>query len=133
MLGSEGLNGSSASTELKAESGAAKTIDELELFEKREEYKSTLYYFMIDLLTKAALVWNCYNSDQKLPVDPRFNIRFSDSRISESLDDRIKRYDMAIKYGFKDEVDIAMEELELSEQEAIEKLKICRQRTKQPF
>ena len=133
VLGSEGLNGSSASTELKAESGAAKTIDELELFEKREEYKSTLYYFMIDLLTKAAMVWNCYNSEQKLPVDPRFNIRFSDSRISESLDDRIKRYDMAIKYGFKDEVDIAMEELELSEQEAIEKLKICRQRTKQPF
>ena len=132
VLGSEGLNGASASTELKAESGAAKTIDELELFEKREEYKSTLYHFMINLLNTIVMVWNCYNPAQKLPINPLFSIRFSDSRISESLDDKIKRYDMAMKYGFKDEVDITMEELELSEQEAIEKLKICRERTKQP-
>ncbi|MBL8016782.1 MAG: hypothetical protein JNK43_05890, partial [Ignavibacteria bacterium] len=115
----------------KAESGAAKTIDELELFEKREEYKSTLYHFMINLLNTLAMVWNCYNPAQKLPMDPLFDIRFSDSRISENLEDKIKRYDMAIKYGFKDAVDITMEELELSEQEAIEKLKTCRERTKQ--
>lgn len=131
VLGSEGLNGSSASTELKAESGAAKTIDELELFEKREEYKSTLYHFMIELLDKIVMVWNCYNPARKLPENPAFSIRFSDSKIFESLDDKIKRYNMAVKYGFKDAVDITMEELELSEQEAIEKLKMCKERIKQ--
>ena len=131
VLGSEGLNGASASTELKAESGAAKTIDELELFEKREEYKSTLYHFMVNLLNVVVMVWNCYNPSRKLPQAPEFSIRFSDSKISESMDDKIKRYDMALRYGFKDEVDVTMEELELSEAEAIEKLKLCFERRKQ--
>ena len=125
------MNVAIASTELKAESGAAKTIDELELFEKREEYKSTLYHFMVNLLNVIVMVWNCYNPTKKLTGAPEFSIRFSDSKISESMDDKIKRYDMALRYGFKDEVDVTMEELELSEAEAIEKLKLCFERRKQ--
>ena len=86
---------------------------------------------MVNLLNVVVMVWNCYNPSRKLPQAPEFSIRFSDSKISESMDDKIKRYDMALRYGFKDEVDVTMEELELSEAEAIEKLKLCFERRKQ--
>ncbi len=123
VLNSEGISSGSSSTELKAESGAAKVMDELELYEKREEYKSTLYHFMIHLLNIIRVVWNYYNPAAKLDSNGTFDIRFDDSRIFESTDEKKKRYDMALEYGFKDEIDIAMEELEISEKEAIERIK----------
>jgi hypothetical protein len=131
VLSSEGLNGGSASTELKAESGAAKIIDELELLEKREEYKTILYHFMLETLQKIIMVWNCYNPGKKIDMYAGFNIRFNDNKIFESQDEKIKRYEMGLKFGYKDEVDIAMEELEVTETEAIEKMKICRIRKRQ--
>ncbi|MBZ0204251.1 MAG: hypothetical protein K8I03_14645 [Ignavibacteria bacterium] len=123
VLNSEGISAASSSTELKAESGAAKVIDELELYEKREEYKSTLYHFMIHLLNIIRVVWNYYNPAAPLDSEGTFDIRFADSRIFESTDEKKKRHDMAIQYGFKDEIDITMEELEISEEEAIKRIK----------
>lgn len=122
VLGSEGISGGASSTELKAESGAAKVIDELELYEKREEYKSALYHFMIHLLNIIRVVWNYYNPQLTLDVDGTFDVRFADNRIFESPDEKKKRYDMALEYGYKDEVDITMEELEISEEEAIRRI-----------
>lgn len=132
VLMSEGLNGNSASTELKAESGSAKLIDELELFERREEYKTTLYHFIHHLLNITRVVWNYNNPRSKMP-DHDFEIRFVDSNINESIDDKKKKHDMALVYGFKDEVDIAMEELEISSEEAIDRIKTRKQRREQIF
>lgn len=39
-----------------------------------------------------------------------------------------KRYDMALEYGYKDKIDIAAEELEVSEEEAAEIIKIRKER-----
>lgn len=128
VLQSEGITGSAASTELKAESGAAKVIDELELLERREEYKTLLYHFMQHLLEVIRVVWNYYNPQNRLPVNKGFEIRFTDARIFESLDDRKKRYDMALEYGYKDKIDIAAEELEVSEEEAAEIIKTRKER-----
>jgi hypothetical protein len=91
VLNSEGLSAASSGTELKAESGAAKIIDELELFEKREEYKTILYHFMINLLNVIRVVWNYYNPGDKLDEGPEFEIRFGESRMFESTDDKKKR------------------------------------------
>jgi hypothetical protein len=130
VLMSEGINGSSASTELKAESGAAKLIDELELLERREEFKTILYHFMHHLLNVTRVVWNYYNPRNSLP-DNDFEIRFVDLNIFESVDDKKKKYDMALEYGYKDEIDIAMEELEISEEEAAERIRSRKERREQ--
>jgi hypothetical protein len=127
VLMSEGLNGSSASTELKAESGAAKLIDELELMERREEYKTILHNFMDHLLNVIRVVWNYYNPREALPSGG-FEIRFVDSNIFESIDDKKKKHEMALAYGYKDEVDITMEELEIGEEDAIKRLGSRRER-----
>lgn len=127
VLNSEGLSAGSSSTELKAESGAAKVIDEIELFEKREEYKRLLYHFMINLLEVIRVVWNYYNPTNKLS-EGNFDVQFMDARIYESTDERKKRYDMALGYGYKDEIDITMEELEISEAEAVERIEVRKKR-----
>lgn len=122
VLNSEGISPASSGTELKAESGAAKVIDELELFEKREEFKITLYHFMIHLLKIVRVVWNYYNPANKLTEDDEFDVRFVESRLFESIDDKKKRHGMGIEFGYKDEIDIAMEELEISEEEARQRI-----------
>ena len=131
VMNSEGLNGNSLSTDLKPESGAAKMIDELELFERREEYKTILYHFMVHLLEVIRVVWNYYNPKQALGNESGFNVQFTDSRIFESIDDKKKRYDMAIGYGYKDEIDITAEEMEISGKEAEEVIRIRKERRKQ--
>ena len=114
--------------ELKAESGAAKMIDELELLERREEYKTILWHFMINLLKIIRYVWNYYNPSQALNMNAEFDIRFTEANVFESTDDKKKRYDMALEYGYKDEIDIAAEELEISETEAMEVIKVRKER-----
>ncbi len=120
VLNSEAISGGSSSTELKAESGAAKMIDELELLERREEYKTVLYHFILHLLEVLRVVWNYYNPKQALPADRSFDVRFTDAKIFETIDDKKKRYDMALEYGYKDRIDITAEELEVREEEAKE-------------
>lgn len=123
VMSSEGLNSNSASTDQsKPQSGAAKVIDEIELYEKREEYKLALYYFMEHLLKVIRVVWNYYNPTDKL-ADGEFDISFIESKIFESITDKEKRHDLGIKFGYKDEVDITMEELEISEEDAKKRIK----------
>ena len=54
--------------------------------------------------------------------------QFTDARIFESIDDKKKRYDMAVEYGYKDEIDITAEEIEISEKEAEEVLMLRKKR-----
>ncbi len=128
VLNCEGISGNSASMDRIAESGTAKIIDELELLEKREEYKTILYHFMIHLLEIMRVVWNYYNPSQGLYGGTDFDVRFTEAKIFESIDDKKKRYDMSIEYGYKDEIDIASEELEVSEEEAKEIMRVRSQR-----
>lgn len=123
VLNSEGIPPASAGTELKAVSAAAKAIDELELIEKREEYKSALYHFIINLLEITRVVWNYYNPDNCLDTNSDFNLKFSDYKSFESIDDKIKRYELAVKYGYMDYADIASEELEISRDDAVKLIK----------
>ena len=129
VLNSEGISGNSVSTEITAESGAAKKIDELELIERREEYKTILYHFMKELLDVIRMVWNTYNPSQALPEDKDFEISFTESNLFETPDDKKKRYDMALEYGYKDKIDITSEELEISEEEAKAILNIRKNRS----
>lgn len=120
MLISEGISASSASTELVAQSGAAKTIDEIELNERRDETKELLYDFEIDLLNNLRMIYNFYSPKDNLTETKTFNIIFNESKSYESIQDKIARREMELKYNLKNITDFAMEDFEISELEAQE-------------
>ncbi len=94
-------------------------IDELELLEKREEYKTLLYHFMVNLLGAVRMVWNYYNPNTAISEEAEFDVQFTDAKLFETIDDKKKRYDMALEYGYKDKIEIARAELEVREEEEV--------------
>lgn len=124
VMNSEGIDSNSASTDkANPQSGASKYIDQIEVFETREEYKQVLYDFTIDLLNKIRMVWNTYNPNDKLNEKANFSSEFVESDILKTTAEKKAEYDMGVQYGYYDEVDIAMRELEISEQEALDRIK----------
>lgn len=118
---SEGLSAGSGNAEISDQSGVSKIIDENELYEKREDYKEVLYDFEIDLLQKIRMVANYHN--EKSIGEGDFNITFSEEKPTESISDKIARREMESGYGYKTAVTFAMEDLEISESDAIELIK----------
>ena len=119
---SEGLSSQSGDVNTQSESGVKRAMDEIELEEKRNEYKETLYNFEIELLDMIRLVNNKYNS-VKLNEKAVFEVTFSKEKESESIDDKIKRREMESAIGYYDEVDFTMQDLEVDKQTAIDILK----------
>ncbi len=122
---SQGIPAASASTNTpRAASGAAKTIDEVELTEQRMEDQNILFAFMLDLLEKMRIVWN-YNitapnkkGRKALQEKYVFDIQFTEEKPLESIDDKIKRREMEYEYKIKTPIDFIMEDYECSEEEA---------------
>lgn len=126
-MNSEGLSAQSGSVDVASESGVKREMDEVELKEKRENYKETLYAFEIDLLNKIRMVWNEYNPTNQI-ADGEFDITFSEEQSTETVQDKIARREMEKKFGLKDEVDFVMEDFEISEAEAIQHIKARQER-----
>lgn len=127
VMNSEGLSAQSGSVDVASESGVKREMDEVELKEKRENYKETLYAFEIDLLNKIRMVWNEYNPTNQI-ADGEFDITFSEEQSTETVQDKIARREMEKKFGLKDEVDFVMEDFEISEAEAIQHIKARQER-----
>jgi hypothetical protein len=120
---SQGLSASSVSTEVDDLSGIAKMIDNQEMEESRQELKDILYDFEIDLMEKIRIVYNTY-SPQKLNEAGQFFMAFVEDPASETIQDKVARREMEKAYGYKNEVDFAIEDMELnSREEAIELIK----------
>lgn len=113
---SEGISNNSAATETKAQSGAAKTIDELETIERREEIKDTLWHFEIELLKLIETVHNTY-SLQQIDSSER-TIIFSSEKPFESIQDKIARREHEKSIGYYDNIDFTMQDLEVTQAEA---------------
>ena len=114
-LRSQGINTNSASLDNKTLSGTAKTIDEIELIEERENVKEVLYNFEIELLN---LIKTIQNAEKKLIPEGDFEVTYSEEQTVESIDDKIKRREMELKYGIKSPIDFIKEDLEVSQGEA---------------
>ena len=117
---SQGLSASSVSTEVDDLSGIAKMIDNQEMEESRQELKDILYDFEVDLMQKIRIVYNTY-SPQKLNEAGQFFMAFVEDPASETIQDKVARREMEKAYGYKNEVDFAIEDMELnSREEAIQ-------------
>lgn len=115
-LRSQGINTNSASIETKAQSGTAKTIDEIELIEERESVKEQLYNFELEVLEMIRTIQNI--EGEKIP-DGEFEVTYSEEKSIETIDDKMKRREMEIKYGIKSPIDFIMEDFECSQEEAL--------------
>lgn len=128
VMMSEGLSSQSGDVTTQSESGVKRAMDEVELEEKRNEYKETLYNFEIDLLNKIRLVNNKYNPSKKLNDKGYFEVTFSEEKESETISDKISRREMESAIGYYDEVDFTMQDLEVSEDDAIQILQAKQKR-----
>jgi len=122
MYASEGLSAGSGSTDVSELSGISKLIDENELLERREDFKEILFDFEIDLLNNIRMVNNFY-SDKKINNKAVFNVTFSEEKPMESVSDVVARREMETAIGYKNAITFTMEDLELSEEDAINLLK----------
>jgi len=129
LYNSKGLPASSSSKETKAQSGASKVIDELELEEQRQIDKTYLYYFEVALLNKIRTIWNYHNPTNKIP-EGKIIVEFSKESDKVSVQDKIMKDEFDKKYNIKDEIDFIMEQGK-TEAEAIEYYKIRKDRQKE--
>jgi len=67
----------------------------------------------------------------KLNDKAYFEVTFSEERATETIQDKIARREMEKSIGYKNEVDFTMEDLEVSEDEAIEILNKVSEQNKQ--
>ena len=128
-LSNKGITGASVSTELSEQSGEAKKVDEKSLEEKRVTYRSILHKFELDLLNKIRTVWNYHvgvgdiPEGKKLNEDGEFKVILQEEKPFETIEQKSKRREFELKFKVMEEVEILMEEKELTEDEVIEILK----------
>lgn len=130
VMNSEGISAQSGSVEATDESGIKRMIDELELEERRDDFKEILYNFEIDLLNNIRLVNNKYQKT-KLNETGYFEVTFSEEKAAETINDKVTRREMENAVGYHDEVDFTMQDLEVSEKEAIKILQVRKNRMKE--
>jgi len=118
VMSSEGLSAQSGDTDVANESGVKRMIDEIELQERRDEFKETLYNFEINLLDMIRTVNNYYQMP-KLSDTGFFEVTFSEEKATERIEDKVARREMEAAIGYKDEIDFTMEDLEVSEEDAV--------------
>lgn len=124
----EGLPASSASTESKDLSGKAKEIDTLELFEERPFLQMKLKDFATDLLEKMIMVHNYHSQSAKIPEGGKIKFSFNEDETLKTTDEILTEREMQKKYFIADEIDFIMQDLDCSEDEAIEHYKKRKQR-----
>ena len=129
VMNSEGLSAQSGDVNVANESGVKRSMDEIELQEKRDDYKELLYNFEIELLNMIRLVHNTYMTP-KLNDKATFELTFSEEKGTETIQDKIARREMEKSIGYKNDIDFTMEDLEVSEDEAIEILKKVSEQSK---
>ena len=128
MMVSEGLSSNSVNSEVIEQSGISKLIDELELQESKEEDKEILQDFETDLINKIIMVNNYYRTE-KVNDKARVIIEFPPV-VNETIEAKKTRREMEVTYGYKNSVDFAMEDLNLTEEEAIERIKYVNEQNK---
>jgi hypothetical protein len=127
LIISEGLPASSTSIEAITQSGYAKTIDEVELRESIELDEWKIYYFIKDvipIIIKVANYFNILPDDIKKFYNDNTMIEtyFAKAKTYETPSDKKQRYDFEKENLISDEVDIIMNELGLTEEQAIDYL-----------
>ncbi|MFN3269910.1 MAG: hypothetical protein ACK42G_04925, partial [Candidatus Kapaibacteriota bacterium] len=124
----EGLPASSTSLQAIQQSGYAKTIDEIELREQQMLDEWKLYSFVKDFIPKLLIVadyFNLIDNDIRKIIsnDYYVDVKFNPSKIYEEPSQIKTRREMEKQFLIKDEIDFIIEDLGLTEQEAIDYLK----------
>jgi hypothetical protein len=104
-----GLPPGSVSLEEKAQSGAAKTIDNWELIEARQDDIEILRPFEKRLFDITRIVWN-YHSNDKIPDDAVFGIDFQEIELPQPEKDELAVKQMKLQLGLWTPVDDMIDE-----------------------
>lgn len=123
---SYGLPPSAWSLDEVPESGFAKFMNNIELFEDREDGQAMWIEIERDAFRKSRMVWNRWsveNGAKQIPEDLELDITFPPVSMPENPSEKMTRYTMGIKAGVSSPVRYFMEEENLEREAAIAKAK----------
>lgn len=142
-LRNKGIVGSSAGTQSNPVSGESKEQDEISIMEEREAVKTKLWRFEISILNKIRSVWNYHVSNgnlnesifldeiKEIPSKHKIDIDFMEDEKHEGAEEKSIRRKYEKDNFIKDEVIFVMEDLSISEEEAINHIKEIQKRQKE--
>ena len=119
-----GLPPGSWSLDTIPESGFAKFMNNIELFEDRDDRQAMWIGVEQDAFAKSRTVWNRWargNNAQPIPEDLELQVTFQPVRLPENPTEKATRYTMGIKAGISSPVRYFMQEEGLDREAAIAK------------
>lgn len=119
IMTNQGIPPSTSSAHIRAMSGLAKTIDQLELEEGRIDYKALLKDLVEDVVRNFIMV-NNYHMPTKDKVNDKLTVdaQFPEEPMHQSMQDIQLRWEMDIQFGAKTVLDYIADRLEISIEEA---------------
>jgi len=116
----QGLPASSFATDRQSMSGDAKEMDEKELEESRDRKRASIVKMVKELLEVTRLVWNYHKESEQIPKEGYiFKIQLNDQNDRSAAELTVMR-EMQMKYGIADSITFIMQDLELTEEQAIQ-------------
>jgi len=118
-----GLPPSAWSLDEVPESGFAKFMNNIELFEDREDGQAMWIEVERELFRNSRMVWNRFNLGPQIPEDLELDVVFQPVSMPENPSEKMTRYTMGIKAGVSSPVRYFMDEENLTREQAIAKAK----------
>jgi hypothetical protein len=118
VLMSEGLSATTSKTQVTVESGTAKSYDEIEIQEQRENLKWLMYKFEQAFFEVCRIVWNTENPNEKIP-EGILEIEFSQDKPHSSVSDIVAKRNSDYQFKVSTPIDFVMEDKEVGKEEAV--------------
>lgn len=116
----QGLPASSFATDRQSLSGDAKAMDEKELEESRDRKRASIVRMITELLDTARTVWNYHKDNERIPEDGfKFRVQLNDQNDRISPSELKALREIQITYGIADPITFIMQDLDLTQDEAI--------------
>ena len=120
----QGLPASSFSTDRQSLSGDAKEMDEKELEESRDRKRASIVKMVKELLDVCRVVWNYHKEREQIPeTGYTFNVQLNDANDRLPANELKALRDMQVQYRIADPITFIMQDLEMTEEQAVEHYK----------
>ena len=117
----QGLPASSFAVDRQSLSGDAKEMDEKELEESRDRKRASIVKMVRELLDVCRMVWNYHKQGEQIPENGyTFNIQLNDANDRLAAAELKALREMQVQYRIADPITFIMQDLEMTEEQAIE-------------
>lgn len=110
LQATKGLSPNDFVVESRISSGIAKMMDSAGVQEMREDEQQVLEDFEFDLFDVTRTIQNVEDPGNKLADDAEFSVKFAETAVIKTTEEKIKERESGVKLGHMSRVDIIMED-----------------------